>query len=63
MADDYKNLVVCTDGGTRANPGPGACSAWFPQLGEVVGFPLYHVTNVVWPVMFRNRSKLPPFLM
>lgn len=38
-------LVAMTDGGTRANPGPGACAVWFPQLGEVVGSPLYHVTN------------------
>lgn len=45
MADDFYNLIAYTDGGTRSNPGPGACAVWFPQLVRVVGCFLPYVTN------------------
>ena len=28
-----KSVTMYTDGGSRGNPGPSACAAWFPSLG------------------------------
>lgn len=41
------SLTMYTDGGSRGNPGPSSCAAWFPDLGMGVSEFIPEATNNV----------------
>lgn len=45
MNNETEHFIIFTDGGARGTPGPSACAAWFPQLGEGISQHLGVQTN------------------